>query len=225
MTTPLLTTKLYIPPVRRNLVPRPRLVDQLNETLRLGHKLILISAPAGFGKTTLLSNWIEKVHFPVAWLSLDEGDNELSRFLTYLVAALQTLDRDIDPGIMVSLQSPEPVNIEIILTNLLNDIAAVPDEAILVLDDYHVIESQPIDQALTFFIDNLPPQMHLVVASRIDPSFPLSRLRAGCQMSGPAGENNNVLYTFDDAIIHICVEYVIAINVGSDGATNLSSAS
>ncbi len=181
MSTPLLSTKLYLPPSRSTLVLRPRLVDQLNDGLHC--KLILISAPAGFGKTTLLSDWIEKAHFPVAWLSLDEGDNDLSRFLTYLASALQTLDRDIDQGIMVSLQSPEPVNIEIILTNLLNDIAAVPDEAILVLDDYHVIESQPVDQALTFFIDNLPPQMHLVVASRIDPSLPLSRLRAGCQMT------------------------------------------
>ena len=192
MPTPILATKLYIPPPRPKVVLRPRLIEQLNEDLRqnqgFGRKLTLLSASAGFGKTTLLSEWVAgceqrdpKVH--VAWLSLDEGDNAPARFLTYLVAALQTIDADIGKGMLGLLQSPQPPPTESILTALLNDIAAIPDSFLLVLDDYHVIDSRPVDQALTFLLEHLPPQVHLVIATREDPHLPLARLRARGQLS------------------------------------------
>jgi LuxR family maltose regulon positive regulatory protein len=183
MSTPILATKLYIPPPRSKIVLRPRLIERLNEGLSLGHKLALISAAAGFGKTTLTSEWIASCGRPIAWLSLDEGDNDLTRFLTYFVAALQTIVAEIGAGVLGVLQSPQPPSIESILTALLNEITAVPDNFVLVLDDYHVIDSKPVDEALTFLIEHLPPQMHLVVASREDPHFPLARLRARGQLT------------------------------------------
>jgi LuxR family maltose regulon positive regulatory protein len=183
MAIPLLDTKLYIPPVRPSLVPRPRLIEHLNAGIH--HKLTLISAPAGFGKTTLLSEWIAgcDLRTRFAWLSLDEGDNDIVRFLAYFIAALQTVESNFGQGLLATLQSPSQVNVEAVLTTLLNEIAALPDRLILALDDYHVIESQAIDQALAFLLDHLPPQMHLVIASRTDPTLSLSRLRARGQLT------------------------------------------
>ncbi len=173
----LLLTKLYAPPPRPNLVLRSRLVQRLNEGLSAGRKLTLISAPAGFGKTTLVSEWLANNENPVAWLSLDEGDNDPTRFLTYLVAALQTIAPNIGTGAMAVLQSAQPPSAEPILTTLLNEIAAISDSFILVLDDYHLIDSKAVDLALTFLVDHLPPQLHLVITTREDPSLPLPRYR------------------------------------------------
>ena len=183
MSTPILATKLYIPPPRPKVVLRPRLIERLNEGLSSGRKLTLISAPAGFGKTTLVSEWVAGCERPVAWLSLDEGDNDPTRFLTYLVAALQTIAANIGAGVLGVLQSPQPPSIESILTTLLNEIATIPDNFILVLDDYHVIDAKPVDDALTFLLEHLPPQMHLVIATREDPHLPLARLRARGQLT------------------------------------------
>ena len=175
MSTPILATKLYIPPPRPNVVLRPRLIARLNEGLH--GRLTLISAPAGFGKTTLLSEWIAGRKWPVAWLSLDESDNDLSQFLTYLVAALQTIDNHMGAGMLSILQSPQPLPAELFLTSLINAVAEAPQQFILLLDDYHRIEARPIHDALTFLLDHLPPQMHLAIASRSDPPLPLARLR------------------------------------------------
>ena len=183
MSAPLLTTKLYIPPPRPSVVPRPRLIERLNEGLTASRKLTLISASAGFGKTTLVSEWVASCGQPVAWLSLDEGDNDPARFLTYLVAALQTIAPKIGAGVLAALQSPQPPPSEAILTTLLNEITTLPDHFILVLDDFHVIDSKPVDEALTFLLEHLPPQMHLVIASREDPDLPLARLRARGQLT------------------------------------------
>ena len=172
MPAPILATKLYIPSPRPGIVPRPRLVQRLNEGLAAGRKSALISASAGFGKTTLVSEWIAGCKRPVAWLSLDEGDNDPTRFLTYLVAALQTILANIGAGVLAALQSPQPLPTELLLTTLLNEIAAISDHFILVLDDYHLIDSESIDQAFTFLLDHLPPQMHLVITTREDPSLP-----------------------------------------------------
>jgi LuxR family maltose regulon positive regulatory protein len=180
---PLLATKIYIPPPRPGLVSRPRLIRRLDEGLRLGHRLTLVSAPAGFGKTTLLSEWCAGCGRPVAWLSLDEGDNDPARFLAYLVAALQTVEVDIGAGVVAALQSPQPPSMEAGLTLLINEMTTISDPFALVLDDYHLITAQPIQDGLTFLLDHLAPQMHLCIAGRADPPLPLARLRARGQLT------------------------------------------
>jgi LuxR family maltose regulon positive regulatory protein len=197
MPAPILGTKLFIPLPRPKAVSRPRLVERLNEGLSAGRKLTLISAPAGFGKTTLVSEWVAGCGRPVAWLSLDEGENDLTGFLAYLVAALQTLAlrnprggsgaegsaANIGASVLRMLQSPQPPPMESILTALLNEITALPDPFLLVLDDYHVIDSKPVDEALAFLLEHLPPRMHLVITTREDPHLPLARLRARGQLT------------------------------------------
>jgi LuxR family maltose regulon positive regulatory protein len=183
MSAPILTNKLFIPPPRPKAVRRLDLIERLNEGLSANRKLTLISAPAGFGKTTLVSEWIATCQRPVAWLSLDAGDNDPACFLTYLVAALQTVAPKIGEGALGALQSPQPPPIESILTSLLNEITNIPENFVLVLDDYHLIEAQPVDSDLTFLLEHLPPQMHLVIATREDPYLPLARLRARGQLT------------------------------------------
>ncbi len=189
MSMPILATKLYIPPLQPNVVLRPRLSKRLDEGLH--RKLTLISAPAGFGKTTLVSEWIAGCGRPAAWLSLDADDNDLTRFLTYLLTALQTLalsevegiETKIGEGMLDVLQSLQHPPIESILTVLLNEITAVPDNFTLILDDYHVIDSKPVDNALIFLLEHLPPQIHIVITTREDPNLPLARLRARGQLT------------------------------------------
>ncbi len=185
MSAPILATKLYIPPPRPKIVLRPRLIERLNEGISSGRTpgVTLISAPAGFGKTTLVNEWVAGCERPVAWLSLDEGDNDPVRFISYLIAALQTIKTGLGEGLLAALQSPQPPPIESILTALINEITTIPDNFIFVLDDYHIIDSKPVDNALTFLIEHLPPQMHLVIATREDPQLPLSRLRVRGQLT------------------------------------------
>src|ERR671914_1963557 len=148
MSALILATKLYTPPPHPRVVLRPRLVGRLNEGLH--SRLTLVSAPAGFGKTTLLGEWVAGCERPAAWLSLDEGDNDPTRFLAYLVAALHTIAPNIGEGLLGALQSPQPPPTESVLTALLNEITTVPDKFVLVLDDYHVIDARPVDDALAF---------------------------------------------------------------------------
>ncbi len=182
MSTPVLVTKLYIPPLRTRVVRR-RLIERLNEGL--DRKLTLICAPAGFGKTTLVSEWVAESPRPIAWLSLDEADNDPVRFLTYLVAALRTVAPDIGTGVLGALQSPQPPSTESLLTALLNEITMLPNEIeiVLVLDDYHVIDAKSVDVTVAFLLDNAPPRMHLVIATREDPPLPVARLRVRGQLS------------------------------------------
>jgi LuxR family maltose regulon positive regulatory protein len=170
-----------MPPPRRNVVFRPRLIERLEEGLN--RKLILISAPAGFGKTTLVHEWASSCKWPAAWLSLDKGDNDPARFLTYLVAALQTVAENVGKGVLGMLQSPQRPPAESILTALLNEITAIRESFVLVLDDYHVIDAEPVDRSLAFLVEHLPPRMHLVIATREDPQLPLARLRARGQLT------------------------------------------
>jgi len=194
MTASILVTKLFIPPTRPELVPRPRLIEQMNEGLH--RKLTLISAPAGFGKTTLVTEWLANLRLDakkgnqiengIAWLSLDEGDNDLVRFLTYFIAALnqiEGIDATYGKGALSMLQSPQPPPTETVLTSLINEIATISDRIILVLDDYHLIVAQPIHDALTFLLEHQPPQIHLIIATREDPHLPLAGLRAKNQMT------------------------------------------
>ncbi len=192
MTTPILATKLYIPPARPETVARLRLIDQLNAGIQ--RKLTLISAPAGFGKTTLVSEWLAGLERPFAWLSLDESDSDLPRFLTYVIAALQTVFPAIGGDVMAMLQSSPSLPIETSLTTLLNEIAGVSDNFLLVLDDYHMVDAPAVDDALTFLLDHLPPQMHLVITTREDPNLPLARLRVRSQLTELRA--NDLRFTF-----------------------------
>lgn len=149
----------------------------------MGAKLTLISAPAGFGKTTLVSEWIAGYRCPVAWLSLDEEDKDLTRFLVYFIATLQTIAPNTGEGILGLLQSPQPPAVESILSALINEISTFPDTFICVLDDYHFIDSKLIDKALAFLVEHMPRQLRLVIATREDPDLPLARLRARGQLT------------------------------------------
>ncbi len=172
----LLTTKLSVPSARLNMVTRPRLMQQMNATMR--STLTLIAAPAGWGKTTLLRAWHADSNWPLAWVSLDASDNDPIRFWTYVIAALNTMHPGVGEVPLALLYASPPPPIETVLTSLLNALIQLPTQTVLVLDDYHHIEAQPIHDALTYLADHLPPNVHLVIASRSDPLLPLARLRA-----------------------------------------------
>ena len=189
MAIQILKTKLYLPPELARAVPRPRLLARLDEGLRPGCKLILNSAPAGFGKTTLVSTWIHSrggaippageggmtadgtsAPLRFAWLSLDRDDNDPVRFLAYLAAALQSADVELGHEMLAAIQSPQPPVAEVVLTALLNDLAEYTAPIVLVLDDYHEITAQPVHDALVFLLDHLPPHAHLLLAIHTTPT-------------------------------------------------------
>jgi LuxR family maltose regulon positive regulatory protein len=217
----LLSTKLFIPRPRLNLVSRPRLIERLNAGL--DKKLSLIAAPAGFGKTTLLSEWIPKSPNCVTWLSLDEGDNDPTQFWAYFISALQGLRSEIGENALARLQSPQPPPITSILSALINDITAFPDTFSAVLDDYHVIHSQPIHEAMRFFIANLPAQVHLVITTRVDPPLPLARLRARDELNELRA--NELRFSLDEAAafltqamgLNLSMEQVDALEIRTEG--------
>ncbi|MCK0469849.1 tetratricopeptide repeat protein [Halalkalibacter sp. APA_J-10(15)] len=181
MKMPIISTKLSIPPIRSKIVARPRLLEQLNEGMH--HKLTIISAGAGFGKTTLVSQWLTSCEQPVTWLSLEEGDNDLARFLTYLFVALRKIEANIGEGVIGLLQSSQLPPIDSILGSLINDVSSVQSDFILVLDDYHMIDAHPIGHAIEFLLDHMPPQMHLVLTTREEPRLSIARLRARGQLT------------------------------------------
>jgi LuxR family maltose regulon positive regulatory protein len=175
----LLRTKLYIPSPRAELVPRPHLIERLNQGLT--GRLTLVSAPAGFGKTTLLGAWMPEIspdRIKPGWLSLDENDNDPTRFFLYLIAALQRLVPSIGHTVAGMLQTHQPVAVETVMSAIINELAAVPEDLMLVLDDYHLITNQAIHGAITFLLQNMPPNLHLIIATRMDPPLHLPQLRA-----------------------------------------------
>ena len=176
MSTPILSTKFFIPTNRLTVVPRLHLVDRIQRGLT--RRLTLISAPAGFGKTTLLADCVGRIKEPVGWISLDEQDNNKVRFLKYFTNAIQQIEKGIGENFLMALQSQQPLETEILVTGFINDMADIDHPFVVILDDYHVITDTEIQQFLLFILDNQPPQMHMVISSRADPPWPLARLRA-----------------------------------------------
>ncbi len=184
----LLRTKLFVPPLRPNHIFRLRLTSRLDQALEMGCRLILVSAPAGSGKTTLLSEWTANNDLACAWLSLDKADNDPLRFLSYLVAALQSIEPGIGADLLDEMRAPgvapgsRPFQIESVLTILINDLTDLADNFLLVLDDYHVIEAPAIHTAVSFLLEHKPQTMHLIIASRVDPPLAIARLRGQRQL-------------------------------------------
>jgi LuxR family maltose regulon positive regulatory protein len=177
---PLIATKLYIPPARLGRVDRARLIERMKASVN--HPLTLICAPAGYGKTTLLSEWIPQNEHCVTWLSLDEGDNDPVRFWRYFIAALQTLNPELGKNAQLLLESSQAPPIETVLSLAINDMAAQDYEFSHVIDDYHLIDNPAIDESLTYLIEHLPSNVNLVIATRRDPALPLARWRARGQL-------------------------------------------
>jgi len=172
---PLLKVKLYIPSPKGNISHRTRLIRQLNQIEN--HRLTIVSAPAGFGKTTALAEWIGQTNLPAGWVSLDSGDNRLNRFLSYLAAALESIDSDLYTGVDELLSLPEPVPPQVILDSLIHNIEESVSSFVLVLDDYQFITASPVHESVAFLLHHMPAKMHLVIATRTDPPLSLARLR------------------------------------------------
>ncbi len=207
----LLQTKLFAPLVPPELVSRPRLIERFEAGLH--RKLTLVSAPAGFGKTTLLTEWAHRhredsqSQLPVGWVSLDKDDNDPSRYWTYFISALQTIYPDLGQSLTAMIQSPQPPPVESFLTSLINEITEKTEPFLLILDDYHIIENKAVHHAMTFLLENMPPQMHLVIASRTNPTLPLARLRGRGQLNefsaGDLRFNFNEIETFFNEVMHL----------------------
>jgi LuxR family maltose regulon positive regulatory protein len=193
MSAPLLTTKITLPPLRPNLVTRPRLIAQFDIGWQQGRAITLVAAPAGYGKTTLIRSWLEPYASRTAWVALDANDGEPSRFWLYVIAALQTIDAGVGHDLQQTLQAqrfqtaPQLLaddEIDAGLTTLINDLAQLPDRLIMILDDYHLIESRDVQRQVAFLIDHLPAPLHLIFATRADPlDLPIARLRARQQLT------------------------------------------
>ncbi|MBV9229012.1 MAG: helix-turn-helix domain-containing protein [Chloroflexi bacterium] len=214
----LVATKLYVPRLRAHLVSRPHLIKRLQ--YGVARALTLISAPAGFGKTTVLAQWLAETRKPVAWLSLEPEDNDATRFLSYLIAALQTLDPGIGTTALASLHSPQPAPVEAVLTVLTNELVSHQGEdMVLALDDYHVITTPSIHQGMRYLVEHLPPQMHLLLATRTDPPFPLARLRAQDQLC----EVRTADLRFADAEARTFLETVMGLHLLPEAIATLQS--
>lgn len=194
-----LGTKLHIPYTRTTLVPRPRLVERLNK--EVSRRITLVTAPAGFGKTALLSYWLRQMNQRAAWVSLDERDNDVVRFLTYVIAALENAHVPIGESTLTLLQSPQMPPIELILTALIHDIDATPDPLLLIFDDYHVITSQKVHDVLLFLFDHLPLHVHCALASRSDLPLPLSRWRVQRLLTEISTED--LRFTYEEASLFL----------------------
>ena len=200
MASPLIETKLYPPKLRRSLVARPRLSGPLG---RGGaSRLTLVSAPAGFGKTTLLAEWLAATptERSVAWLSLDESDSQPASYWTYLITALQAVVPGVGASALPLLQSAQ-APIETVLTMVLNDLGSMPNDIYLVLDDYHLVDGPDIQAGMTFLLEHLPPRAHLVVSTREDPALPLARLRASGELVEVRAAD--LRFTLDEAAVYL----------------------
>jgi len=210
MATPVLATKLFVPPVRPGLVSRQRLIDQLNGGGQ--RKLILVSAPAGYGKTTLVSSWLRETKIHSAWISLDEGDNDPVRFFQYFITALQRVIPAIGEGLISTSQGVLAVSFDISINVLINEITNHANPFVLILDDFHVIHSQSILDILTILLERMPPQMHLVLLSRTDPPISLARLRVRDELIDIRAEQ--LRFTFEE--ITVFLNEIMRLNLSAD---------
>ena len=199
MDTLILPTKLFAPPLRPGWILRQRLIEQLNVSSQ--RKLTLVSAPAGYGKTTLISSWLRETNIPSSWLSLDEGDNDPIRFFQYFIAGLQKIIPDIGADLPGMLQSVQPPSFDVLINLLINETTRQTSPFFIVLDDFHVISSQPVLDMVMFLLEHMPPHMHLVLLSRADPPFPLSRLRVRNQLVDIRAEQ--LRFTLDEIAVFL----------------------
>jgi LuxR family maltose regulon positive regulatory protein len=182
MSIAILTTKLYIPRTRPDAVSRPRLISKLLSGVNRQDSFTLLSGPAGFGKTTLLSEFADQLLQPVAWVSLDEGDNDPIRFWTYMITACQVFQKGTGESALALFHAPQPLPDDVIPTILINDLARLDESIVLVLDDFHAIQNPSIHAAFLFLLDHLPGNLHIVLSTRLDPPWPLARYRARNQL-------------------------------------------
>ena len=217
----LLTTKLHIPQAALEFVPRPHLTARLGEGLL--RKLTLVSAPAGFGKSTLVADWLAESGLSAAWLSLDEGDNDPARFWAYLIAAIQAVHPDVGREAREIVGAPQLRRAEPAVNSLLNDISALTHDLVLVLDDYHAVEAQPIHEGLGYLLDHQPPNLHITLITRSDPPLSLARLRAHGQLLEIRA--SDLQFSFDEVATLFNVkmgltldpEQIAALNVRTEG--------
>jgi len=217
MVTPVLATKLFAPPVRPDLVSRQRLIDLLHAGWQ--RKLILVSAPAGYGKTTLISGWLHETKIPSAWISLDEDDNDPIRFFQYFIAALQKIIPAIGEGLMSMPQGAPVVSFDNSINILINEISKSVNPFILIMDDFHVIHSQPVLDIVTILLERMPPQMHLVLLSRTDPPFALARLRVCDELIDIRAEQ--LRFTLDE--INVFLNEIMQLNLSYDDLTAIDA--
>jgi LuxR family maltose regulon positive regulatory protein len=218
----LLRTKLFVPTPRNDLIRRPRLMDLLQSDLhqdgRFNRKLTLIAAPAGYGKTTLATQWLIETDLPTAWLTLEASDNDNTRFLSYVIAALQMAVPNIGHSVQAMLRAPQRPPTDLILITLINELAAYGDPLVLILDDYHVIQSQSIHESLNFLVEHLPENIHLVITSREDPPLPLHRLQARRQMLGL--RQSELSFLVEEAVEFFKVMLGLALSIEQAGKLN-----
>jgi LuxR family maltose regulon positive regulatory protein len=223
MAGPVIATKLYAPKVRPGSVTRPRLCERLRRGAE--SRLTLVSAPPGFGKTTLLAEWLDGTAEEarcVAWLSLDPADSEPASFWTCIIAALQSAVPGVGTSalaLIASSPSPSALPTELVLTTLLNELAAAPGEVWLVLDDYHLVDSREVSVAVAFFLDHLPPQLHVLLSTRADPDLPLSRWRVRGELTEVRAAD--LRFTKDEAAAYL--NEVAALNLTSEDVAALEA--
>ena len=217
MKTDLLASKFYYPPHRPDFVQRQHILASLDAGL--SGKLTLVSAPAGFGKTTVVSEWIRGCGHPTTWLSLDQNDNDPSRFLIYFITALQHIDPEIGVDVQAALQGSVSPHYETLLTKLISEVGRLPDKSIIVLDDYHLIDSKPVHDLINFLIEFLPPTIHLVISGRTDPPLPISRLR----VRGEVNEVRTSQLRFTKKEVAAFLNDRMGFNVSSDGIAALEA--
>jgi LuxR family maltose regulon positive regulatory protein len=217
----MLLTKLHIPPARNNIVHRSVLHEKLN--IGMSRKLILISAPAGFGKTTVVSDWIDQTKIPAAWFSLDNGDNDPVDFLSYIISGIQSIHKEFGQAALKLLNSPNKPSVESIASLLINEILNINQNFLLVLDDFHLIKSKEVINLISYLLDHIPGNIHLVILTRSDPALSLSKLRSQHQLvdlrsSDLSFSANDISILFNKKLkLGLSIEDVISLETKTEG--------